>query len=286
MRPLFISISKFVSDARTARGKRLHGFIAIALLLFSAAPHAAELTVFAAASLRDVLEVHARAFTAQSGEKVRLVYAGSNALVKQIEVGAPADVFISADAAWMDYAVERKLVQAASRVNLASNALVVIAPLNGVAALDVRQPSAWQAALNPKAASQGRLALADPANVPAGKYAQQALQKLGVWSALQSQLAPSENVRAALAFVARGAAPLGIVYRTDALVEPKVRVVATFAADLHAPIAYPAALVNRVGAHGAAGAFLSSLTSAAGRERWAKFGFAPVAPLAPVPTGG
>ena len=243
-------------------------------MLFGGALRAADLTVFAPVSLRDVLDAHTRAFTTQSGEKVRLVYAGSNALVKQIEAGAPADVFVSADAAWMDYAIERRLVLGGSRVNLASNALVVIAPLNGVRALDVATPSAWQAALGSRG---GRLALADPASVPAGKYAQQALGKLGVWSSLQSQLAPSENVRAALAFVARGAAPLGIVYRTDALVEPKVRVVAMLAPDLHTPIAYPAALVNRVGAHGAAAAFLGSLTSVAGRERWAKFGFASAA---------
>lgn len=255
----------------------------------------ADLTVFAAASLRGALDSNVKAFGAQSGHRVRVSYAGSNALARQIENGAPADLFISADEEWMDYAVRKNLLASGARRVLASNSLVLIAPaaLNS-AASNVSSNAASSAnsisagsttkSANPvplkiapnfalaQALQGGRLALANPDAVPAGKYARAALITLGVWPAIEHSLTRSENVRAALLLVARGEAPLGIVYATDAKAEPKVWVVDTFAANLHPPILYSAAVTAR--GKPEATALLAYLAGPEARVVWRAHGFA------------
>lgn len=230
---------------------------------------AAEVTVFAAASLKESLDEQIKAFSVKSGNTARVVYAGSNTLARQIEAGAPAELFISADDEWMDYLVAKKLIVAATRRVLVSNELVLIAPVNSKVPLKLAPNggNALRAALG-----DDRLAMANPDTVPAGKYGRSALTALGAWSAVEARLARTENVRAALAFVARGEAPLGIVYRTDALAEPKVRVVAAFPDGSHAPITYPAALV--AGKESAAASnLLTYLASASAQPVWQKHGF-------------
>ncbi|WP_295933759.1 molybdate ABC transporter substrate-binding protein [uncultured Xanthomonas sp.] len=195
------------------------------------------LTVFAAASLKESLDEAASAYQRASGTPVQVSYAASSTLARQVEQGAPADVFVSADQEWMDYLQQRKLIDPALRRDLLGNTLVLVAPAASKAQVDLRKPSALLAALG----AQGRLAVGQTASVPAGKYARAALQALGQWDSVQPRLAESESVRSALMLVARGEAPLGIVYGSDAQAEPKVRVVATFPADSHAPIVYPVA---------------------------------------------
>ena len=227
----------------------------------------ADVTVYAAASMKESLDVLARQFEKQSDTRVRVSYGASSALARQIEKGAPADMFISADLEWMDYLDQRKFIRAASRVNLLSNRLVLIARATDKVMLTIAPNFPLGAALGDR-----RLAMADPASVPAGRYGKAALEALGVWSAVTSKLAPGENVRAALALVARGEAPLGIVYRTDAMAEPKVRVVGEFPAYLHPPIVYAAALLadNR---SAVAESLLRYLHAAEARGVWRKFGF-------------
>ncbi|WP_371184749.1 molybdate ABC transporter substrate-binding protein [Xanthomonas sacchari] len=207
------------------------------------------LTVFAAASLKESLDEAASAYQRASGTPVQVSYAASSTLARQVEQGAPADVFVSADQEWMDYLQQRKLIDPALRRDLLGNTLVLVAPAASKAQVDLRKPGALLAALG----AQGRLAVGQTASVPAGKYARAALQALGQWDAVQPRLAESESVRSALMLVARGEAPLGIVYGSDAQAEPKVRVVATFPADSHAPIVYPVAPL-RASAQGKAAA--------------------------------
>ncbi len=213
--------------------------IGLFLLACSASVVAAErqLTVFAAASLRESLDKAEQSWEAEGHGKAVVSYAASSALAKQIEQGAPADVFISADNEWMDYLQDRKLVEPASRFVLVRNALVLIAPANSpLQSLDPGNKAVVLAALG-----NGRLAVAETSSVPAGKYAKQALEKLGLWNDVSAHLAQAENVRAALEYVARGDTPLGIVYLTDARAEPRVKVLATFAEKSHEKILYPAA---------------------------------------------
>lgn len=225
--------------------------------------------VFAAASLKNALDdVHA-AFQARTGMRAVASYAASSALARQIEAGAPADVFVSADLDWMDYVEKKNLLRKDSRRNLLSNRLVLVAP----AASPVRATIEPGFPLAGLLGTRGRLALADPQHVPAGKYARAALEKLGVWDSVTGRLAAAENVRAALAFVARGEAPLGIVYETDAIAEPRTRVVAAFAAGLHPPVIYPAALTRRSGA--GATAYLAFLAGTQSRDLFTRHGFAP-----------
>ncbi|HLL26860.1 MAG TPA: molybdate ABC transporter substrate-binding protein [Xanthobacteraceae bacterium] len=201
----------------------------------------APVVVFAAASLKNALDEIATGWTAKSGTEVKTSYAASSALAKQIEEGAPADLFISADLDWMEYVEKKNLVQPGTRGNLLGNAIVLVASRDWAKG-DVKiEPNFPLASL----LGDGRLAMAGTATVPAGKYGRAALEKLGVWNSVSSKLAEAENVRAALALVGRGEAPLGIVYRTDAAAEPNVKVVGTFPDDSHPPIVYPAAaLVN------------------------------------------
>ena len=248
------------------------GLTAVVLAAVVASTGAAELTVFAAASLKESLDRQIQAFQSRSGHTVRASYAGSNALAKQIESGAPADLFLSADEEWMDYLAARKLVVTASRRDLVGNELVLIAPAHSTVSVRLTTPGVATSMVS--ALGQGRLAVANPDNVPAGKYARTALAALGAWADVEPKLARSENVRAALAFVARGEAPLGIVYRTDAIAEPRVRVVAVFPAATHAPIVYPGALVaGRDSA--AARALLDHLSGEEGAAVWRQFGFVP-----------
>jgi molybdate transport system substrate-binding protein len=247
-------------------------FVAVfAGAVFSAGTHAQRddhVTVYAAASLKEALDELARRFEAQGVGRVVVSYAGSAMLARQIEKGAPADLFISADLAWMDYLAARRLIRAESRGNLLSNRLVLVAPAGSKTTLVVAPKFPLAAALG-----NGRLALADPDHVPAGKYGRAALDALGVWNDVAARLARAENVRAALALVARGEAPLGIVYRTDARAEPRVRIVAEFPETLHPPIIYPVALVTGTKSQAAAEGFLHYLRSPGARRVWERHGF-------------
>jgi molybdate transport system substrate-binding protein len=227
----------------------------------------ADTLVFAAASLKTALDQVASEFEAKTGAKVTISYAGSSALAKQIEQGAPADIFISADLDWMDYVAGKKLIKEETRRNLLGNALVLIAPADS--SLSIRIGPGFPLA---DALGDGHLAVADTAAVPAGKYARASLEKLGVWDGVKDRLAQAENVRAALALVARGEAPLGIVYRTDATAEPKVRIADSFPADSHPPIVYPVAeTASSTGP--ATTAFLEFLRSDEARKAFEAQGF-------------
>ncbi|HET9903956.1 MAG TPA: molybdate ABC transporter substrate-binding protein [Xanthobacteraceae bacterium] len=225
------------------------------------------LTVFAAASLKNALDETNATFTKATGTPVRTSYAASSALMKQIEQGAPADVFISADTDWMDYGAARNLVDNSTRVNLLGNRLVLIAPKDSKLDQVTLAPDSDLARL----AGKGRIAVADVRAVPAGKYAQAALSALGLWSAAQPKLAMAENVRAALALVARGEAPLGIVYETDAKVDPDVKIVGRFPEGSHPAIVYPAAATRNAKAEAAA--YLAFLRSASAKAIFEKVGF-------------
>jgi molybdate transport system substrate-binding protein len=241
--------------------------VALAAFLFAAAPFAAQAqTVFAAASLSDALKQAGDAYKAKSGQAPVFSFAASSALAKQIEASGGADMFISADRDWMDYLDNKGLIAHDTRKDLLGNHLVLIAP----AGLDIKIKIAPKFDLK-GAIGQAKLAVADPASVPAGKYAKASLTALGVWDSVSGQLAPAENVRVALAYVARGEAPLGIVYTTDAMAEPKVRVVGTFPDDTHAAIVYPVALTKD--AKPEAKAFLDFLKGPDAAAIFAKAGF-------------
>lgn len=238
-----------------------------ALALASPVVFAANVTVFAAASLKDALDEQAKAFEAATGNKVIVSYGASNALAKQIEAAAPADVFISADLDWMDYVAQRKLIAAETRFNLLHNTLVLIAPSSSPASLKIGPNFALAAALR-----NDKLAIANPDSVPAGKYGKSALEKLGAWSSVEKQLARTENVRIALMLVSRGEAPFGIVYKTDALADRGVKIVDTFPPDSYPPIVYPAA-VTASSTSAAARPFLEFLRSKPAEVVWEKHGF-------------
>ena len=219
-------------------------FLAFTILFGSAwAPAVAQssdksLTIFAAASMKNALDDIDARFTAKTNIKIAASYAASSALAKQIEQGAPADVFASADLDWMIYVAQKKLIQPGTRTNLLGNRLVLIAPKDSKLA-DVKIETGFDLA---KLAGDGRIATGDVRAVPVGKYAKAALEKLGAWRAAEKKFAMVENVRAALLLVTRGEAALGIVYETDAKVEPNVKIVAHFPEDSHPPIVYPVAL--------------------------------------------
>jgi molybdate transport system substrate-binding protein len=248
------------------------GLLLAAALVAGAPPRAkaadGDVLVFAAASLKNALDEVMTAYAQEKGGRVTASYAASSALAKQIEQGAPAQLFVSADLDWMDYVEQRDLIARDSRGNLLGNSLVLVAGKDEATGEVALQPGLDLASL----LGEGRLAVGDVRAVPAGKYAKAALEKLGAWATVADKLAQAENVRAALALVARGEAPLGIVYRTDAVADPDVRIVGTFPADSHPPIIYPAALT----ANGAApaAAFLAYLrTSPAARAAFQRQGF-------------
>ncbi len=229
----------------------------------------ATVTVFGAASLTNVLQDLGDGFTAQTSIPVRFSFAASSALAKQIENGAPADVFFSADLEWMDYLQERNLIQRATRHDVLGNRLVLIAPTDSVVKLKIAANFPLAAALG-----NGKLATGDPDSVPAGRYAKQALVHLRVWDGVAGAIVRADSVRSALAFVDRGEAPLGIVYETDALVDNHVRIVDTFPADSHAPIIYPLALTSSAKADAAK--FVAYLRGPAGDAAFLHYGFKPL----------
>jgi molybdate transport system substrate-binding protein len=250
--------------ARFARRSVLAGLIATPA--FAITDTQTPITVFAAASLQGVLDRAGWVYVAQNAHPVRFSYGASSALARQIEQGAPADVFISADPDWMDYLAKKKLIVEASRRNLLSNHLALIAP----AKADVSLAIDWKMPIG-RALAGGRLAVAGP-DVPAGRYAQASLTKLGVWDQVKDHLAPAQNVRAALAFVARGEAPLGIVYDTDAMTEPGVKIVGLFPEGSHPPIIYPGAVLTGATSPNAK-QFLDTLTSPLEANVFRKAGF-------------
>jgi molybdate transport system substrate-binding protein len=227
------------------------------------------ITVFAAASLTNVLQELGDGFTNDSSIPVRFSFAASSALARQIENGSRADVFFSADIEWMDYLQVRNLIQPATRHDVLGNQLVLIAPADSKITLKIEPHFALAATLG-----KGRLATGDPDSVPVGRYAHEALAKLGVWDAVSARLVRAESVRSALAFVDRGEAALGIVYATDALIDKKVRVVDAFPVGSHMPIIYPVALT--MGAKSDAARFLAYIRGPAGDVAFRHYGFTPL----------
>lgn len=247
---------------------RFFGASVAAALLVTApfAARAADITVFAAASLTNALQKAADSYRSKSGKTVALSFAASSVLAKQIEASGGADMFVSADEAWMNYLDGKGLIQRNTRKDLLGSHLVLIAP----AGLNIKVAIAPHFDLA-KIVGNGKLAVADPAFVPAGKYAKASLTALGVWDSVQGHLAQAENVRVALAYVTRGEAPLGIVYTTDAMAEPRVKIVGQFPDDSHAPILYPIALTKD--AKPDAQAFLDYLKGADASAVFRKAGF-------------
>ena len=251
---------------------RFAGLFAAFILLWGAAssPAIAEdktLTVFAAASMKNALDDIDTAFTAKTGIRVNASYAASSTLARQIEQGAPADIFVSADTDWMDYATAKKTINESTRSNLLGNSIVLIAPKDS----KIDNVTIGEGFDLAKLASDGRIATGDVKSVPVGKYAKAALEKLGAWQAVEPKFAMAESVRAALTLVARGEAVLGIVYSTDAKVEPGVKIVGTFPADSHPPIIYPVAATST--AKPDAKAYLDYLHSSAAKAVLEKYGF-------------
>jgi molybdate transport system substrate-binding protein len=233
-------------------------------------PRAQEtVTVFAAASLQDALTDAAAKFTDATGIKVRFNFGATSTLAREIEEGAPVDLFASADVDWMDYLAQGDLIKLQTRVNLLSNRLVIVTPKNSPTTELKLDKASIEAAL-----AGGRIATG-AVETRHGHYAKMALEKLGLWTALQTVIAPVENVRAALASVAGGEAPLGIVYATDAASEPRVKVVASFPRDTHPPIIYPFAVVSGAKGNGAEG-FLTFLQSPVARQSFASRFFSPI----------
>lgn len=237
------------------------------LLLAGGLPAQDMVTVFAAASTTTAMDEILELYQQQGRGPVRASYASSGALARQLESGAPAGVYLSANPDWMDHLEQRGLIDEGSRENLLANALVLIAPTQNRQSYAIRQGMPLGRWLN-----GGRLSMGDPAHVPAGAYAQQALQHFGVWDSIQAQAARAENVRAAVVLVARNEAPLGIVYATDAAIERQVRVVATFPPESHEPILYPAAIVKEHDSE-AARSFFEFLKSADARRVFESYGF-------------
>ena len=248
--------------------RRFLAVVAIALSVFALPARAQEpVTVFAAASLKNALDAINAAWSQQEGKEAMISYAGSSALARQIEEGAPADLFISADLDWMTYLAERDLIQTESERRLLGNRIVLVAQAGSTVELAIAPGFDLAGALD-----DGRLAMANIDAVPAGRYGKAALETLGVWDDVADKVAQAENVRAALQFVALGEAPLGIVYQTDATVEPGVRVVGTFPEDSHEPIIYPAALTAD-SANPEAAAFLDYLQGDEARGIFEEQGF-------------
>ena len=239
------------------------------LLLSASITQAAETaTVFGAASLKNALDNAGKAFTAQTGIEIKASYAASSALARQIESGAPADLFASADLEWMDYLDKKKLIRAESRVDLLNNRLVVVAPKDAKESEVPFTVEGFVKALG----SDGRLATGEVTSVPVGKYAKAGFEKLGLWATIQPRLAQADNVRAALALVSRGEAPLGVVYESDAKSDPGVKVVGVFPADSHPPVVYPFAVTSEAKGDGAA-RFLDFLKGPAAKPFFEAQGF-------------
>jgi len=232
-----------------------------------------DVVVFAAASLKNALDEVAAQWQHETGKKAVISYAASNTLIKQIEQGAPADIFMSADLDWMDYGQQKGLIKPDTRANLLGNRIVLVAPKDSNLNNITIQPGFDLAAL----LKGGRLAMGNVDAVPAGKYGKAALEKLGAWDGVKDKVAPAESVRAALVLVSRGEAPLGIVYQTDAASDPSVKIVGVFPENSHPPIIYPIALTKDSG-NPDAPAFLSFIRSPAARPAFERQGFSILAP--------
>ena len=242
--------------------------LAILALFLSALPTgAAPPIVLAAASLQESLSAAADAWAAKGHGRPVLSFAASSALARQIDAGAPADLFVSADEAWMDDVARNGRVRAGTRLSFLLNRLVLIAPAGSAQRIAIRPGFALARAIG-----DGRLAMADPDAVPAGRYGREALIRFGVWASIEKRVARAENVRAALALVERGEAPLGIVYATDALASKRVRVIGVFPAGSHAPITYPIARLTTA-TSAEAEPFRRFLLSAEGKAIFRRFGF-------------
>ncbi|WP_298872484.1 molybdate ABC transporter substrate-binding protein [uncultured Bradyrhizobium sp.] len=249
---------------------RIAGLFTALVMLAGLSPANAEdktITVFAAASMKNALDEVDAAYTAKTGIKFSVSYAASSVLAKQIEQGAPADVFVSADTDWMDYATSKKTINEASRVNLLGNSIVLIAPKDS----EINNVTIAQGFDLAKLAGDGRIATGDVKSVPVGKYAKAALEKLGAWQAAEPKFAMAESVRAALTLVSRGEANLGIVYSTDAKVEPGVKIVGTFPADSHPAIIYPVAATTT--AKSETNDYLAFLRTSTAKTILEKYGF-------------
>jgi molybdate transport system substrate-binding protein len=243
------------------------GFFVAAMGLPPAGARADDVVVFAAASLKDALDAINADWGKAGGKHATISYGASSTLAKQIEAAAPADVFISADTDWMYYVAERKLIAPETRRNILGNSLVLVAPADGATLVDVKPGFPLASLL-----AGGKLAMADPNSVPAGKYGKAALTKLGVWDAVSGSIASAENVRACLLLVARGEAPYGIVYKTDAAIEPRVKVVGTFPADSVQPITYPIARIA-ASSNPDAAAFMTYLGGPDATRTFERYGF-------------
>jgi molybdate transport system substrate-binding protein len=245
-------------------------FFASALFLSAAAAKAQDVTIFAAASLTNALQEAGEAYRAKTGKTVKFSFASSSVLAKQVEAGAPAQIFISADEKWMDYAVSKGVIQEGTRINPIGNTMVLIAPADSKAGpVEISAKTDIASLLG-----DGRLATGDPAHVPVGTYAKEAFEKLGLWTAVEPKLARAENVRAALALVETGEAPIGVVYATDAAASKKVKVLGAFPKGSHAPIVYPFAIVK--GQKDAAQDVFAYITGPEGIKIFTKYGFAPL----------
>lgn len=250
------------------------GLAAVLALGLPAARADGDVVVFAAASLKNALDAVDTAWKAEGGKSATASYAASSALAKQIEQGAPADVFISADLEWMKYLADKKLIKDGSEVKLLGNRIVLVAPKDSAAKADIAANFDLAGLLG-----EGRLAMGDVKAVPAGKYGKAALEKLGVWGSVEGKIAQAENVRAALKLVSTGEAPLGIVYQTDATAEPGVKIVGIFPEDSHPSIVYPVGVT--AGSKSAdAEAYVKYLQSAKARELFEAQGFTMLTPVA------
>jgi molybdate transport system substrate-binding protein len=241
--------------------------IGASILPFPARAEVKAPVVFAASSLKDALDAVNAEWKKESGKEATISYAASSALAKQIEQGAPADIFVSADEDWMNYLADRKLIKPETRFDLVGNKLVLIAPTDSKLTATISSGFPLASLLG-----DGHLAMADTASVPAGKYGKAALEKLGVWDGVKDKIAQAENVRAALSLVSRGEAPLGIVYATDAKSDPKVKVLDTFPESTHAPILYPIA-ITAASSNAEAPSFLAYLKTAAAQTAFEAQGF-------------
>jgi molybdate transport system substrate-binding protein len=249
--------------------RRLIPFLLTFILLQQAAVARDErLTVFAAASLTDAMKAIDQAWVAKHHSALRLSFAASSTLARQLDHGANANLFASADEKWMNWVAERHLIDSASRRDVVSTQLVLVVSKQHPEHIDIKPGFDLSGLLGPK----GRLAIGDPAHVPAGRYAKQALTKLGVWASVSKHLAPAENVRTALLLVERGEVPAAIVYATDAAASSEVAVVGTFPPDSHDPIKYPFA-ITRVGDTPQARSLLEFIAGPNGRDIFARYGF-------------
>ncbi len=256
----------FVSLSRRAAGLAMATAVSLGVALTSAQA-ADEITVFAAASMKDALNSIGELYTKETGTKVVFSFASSSVVARQVTAGAPADIFVSADVKWMDYVSKAEAIEDDTVRIIAGNSLVVVAPADEAKPVELTKDALLERI------GDGHMAIGSPEAVPAGRYGKASLVSLGLWDAVESTLVHMENVRVTLASVARGEVALGIVYGSDAAIEPRVAVVATFPDDSHAPIVYPAGLVK--GAGPKAIGYLEYLSSPAAREVFAKLGFKP-----------